>query len=826
MPTERKKAPTVARDCHTEQRLIGLFCLSADPAPPFSSSATLSFPFRLSMSDFDSDSGDDSLNHSDASVSDGSSSNYSTDSESGPLRVLGDQARHLRPLDASPLSLAQWWYGRKTPSRHSLLFAIPEPAPPQPPLLPDVKALLFDVFCARHLRANDDGQPSATIRAIAVRQTLSAHQWKQRAAALIRQQQQSAATVSTSSSAASATLQASSSIAQAPSVAGRKRPLESLDEEGKASATSSAAPTASSSSESMLDAAPSLSSASSTVVAAADSTSSSIAVPSIAQPIGSYKKPRNDGASSPTTTAVSAASNAPRRFSAPAISVSLVLQFLQLDEVAAAMCVSRQWCAAALDPLVYSDRSSLVYMHRLLGRHPIRVQPVPLNAKDATMNGLEGLEGSYRWKEFECALSQFTSSRLFRMQSALDIADSESMSASQLAELRAALPKLTGLRGELRRRTSSAGWTIALAPNLRTLELDVSDYALPRRIRDDDAWPVIVHTVARHAHLQRLVLSAEWCQFSPADVSLLLQSVPQLLSLKIHSRWCSHGLVFLSVVPLQSLTVGLTVLQVERLCENASMLPNLTTLELSIAYEDRDTDARDRAAARFKLTSDSPLLTPHRLSHLSRLPALLHLTLQLPSCAIDPLLPIRVAQQSDASAFQQLQSYTCIGELANPWNCMEVCPVGSPGAEQTISSPVMTAPLRPLRVLRFLHLSCCHSELLREDNRLAALCAAIPNVQTCTLQCHASPNALSLSWCRSPALHSLRKLSTLIVQQPKATKEGITAAMLIDLHALSRLPEIITFELVDVCRLNRLDLAELLTLRDPDVSSAETRPKS
>ena len=73
----------------------------------------------------------------------------------------------------------------------------------------------------------------------------------------------------------------------------------------------------------------------------------------------------------------------------------------------------------------------------------------------------------------------------------------------------------------------------------------------------------------------------------------------------------------------------------------------------------------------------------------------------------------------------------------------------------------------------------------------------------------------ALQWCRSAALDSLSRLHTLVIERPFWSLSKLTPPMLVDLHALSMLPNLVSVELTCVAHLNGVDLAELLTLHDP-----------
>lgn len=775
--------------------------------------------------------------------------------EQATCRVPHNQQCRLRPAGQVFVMLAKWWKDREKASRTSLT-PFDEPAPPQPPPSRELRKLLFAIFRARHLQPSrlDATTTLAVKHALKMARELHKRTEQLEAAeAQVRdlqqqlqaQQGQSAGSGNLGSNVAAAqAAQAAQAINPdaAPAAAsvggptaelaappashsaGRKRLRQAEEEEEKKEKSETivaalASPRVEAASSSDSPQSPSSRAHKQARTEIGDGPSLSV----VAQAVDAADA--TDAAdAADASTAAEAAASAPAypAFAHPAISITLVMQFLQLHEVARAMSTSRHWRVAACDPMVWSDRPTFVLLDGIEEyRRPILVQPI------TRKSGLEGSFTSFAY--LSRPLQQYAQSELLRNVHSLDVGRNESVSSVQLGQIRAALPHLTALREP----SSSAGQiSLALAPtNLKSWVLDVLGDVLPRQFAGDDPWPDFIRTISHHSRLQRLVLFlGEECQMSPKDLDLLLQSVPQLQSLEIDSFWCTHGLALTAPVHLRSLTLGLTISQVERMCDNATMLANLSTLEVVIGYDDRDQGASDRAAIRFDMRSEDETLTPYRLSCLARLPSLLHLKLQLPVCVVDPMLPLVVAQQEDAAAFQQLQSYTCIGEMS-PSGTRKVC-IHSELQDLTDTHNVPDLP--PLAALRFVHLSCCHSNLLRDDARFGSLCAAMPNVQTLALQLHSltyadpdealygyhparsrNPLKLSLSWCHSPSLLSLRRLSTLIIDDPNTKNSDIRPRMLSNLHALTQLPDLITFDLLGTLRLNRVDLQELMILRPP-----------
>ena len=515
-------------------------------------------------------------------------------------------------------------------------------------------------------------------------------------------------------------------------------------------------------------------------------------------------------------------------FSAPVISLSLVQCFLLLPEVARSMRVSRVWSVAALDPLVWADRDTSAHLahSRRLGLCT-RCSP-----------------GGFCSLLLSIPEQAWTESRLLRRCPSIHWARSHPMPAAEmLDQVSAMLPKLTGVRFE---RLCSAPELAAALGHPLFAHLTQLDCIIDKKSASSPplhsapgstvipepskhrAWRTLIRALARSCRsLAHLTIRLHECAVMLVpDLEFLCDQLADLRSLSVwSSAWCLRHLPR-PMLELRSLRADFSVEQVQRLCAEPAWLPRLHTADLIIAV---DADEGD--------------LDPIRLACLSALPSLLHLTLRLRSCAIDPLRLLGAAQQRDASAFQRLRSFTCVapvgsagcsGERVSAASCPcgegpdHGVPVAAEQKHEDGLDDVRAAAaskhvgahreLHPFPNLRFVHLSCCHSRLLSDEWRLAALCAAIPNVQTSVLRLHPSSAAasaeVSFAWCECPALHSLRQLSVLIVDLPaEVTLDNFRAPMLPQLHALARLPHLICFELADVIRLNRREMQELMTLR-------------
>ena len=300
---------------------------------------------------------------------------------------------------------------------------------------------------------------------------------------------------------------------------------------------------------------------------------------------------------------------------------------------------------------------------------------------------------------------------------------------------------------------------------------------------------------------------------------------------------------------LRTLTAQLSTRQVETLCDTgtavaAPCLPALHTLELEL-NADADTEenliAEKRAAVLLHLPSSTSrkLLQLHRLACLSRLPALRQLRIQNDRCICiggDPMLPLRMAQQRDATAFAQLEAYAYVDPNGGCYSAPVATPTAA-AAVAALASPTTAAPSasssQPVCFphLAFLELSCCSATLLTADSRdlaLSQLCAEVPSVRQLSLGIHVSkPHhetmaADALAWCRSAALRSLRQLHTLRVARPFWFTDEVTARMLLDVHSLLQLPELNFVELTGICQLrSRAEISDLLTLHDVEDSDIQ-----
>jgi hypothetical protein len=181
-------------------------------------------------------------------------------------------------------------------------------------------------------------------------------------------------------------------------------------------------------------------------------------------------------------------------------------------------------------------------------------------------------------------------------------------------------------------------------------------------------------------------------------------------------------------------------------------------------------------------------------------------------------------RQEAAAAMEELQKQAAVGA----------------GASCCVSFPQLTS----------VQLTCCDSDMLMLHpssieaadpaigigvTSLNRLCAQIPNVRSMRLGLHAwaalfnhekwrakvfvpdfEMDAKALSWCRSPALHSLRHLHTLEIDRLGWGCQQVTAAMLADVHALgAAMAELSCLEITNVCRLaTRAEVCGLMTLKE------------
>lgn len=544
--------------------------------------------------------------------------------------------------------------------------------------------------------------------------------------------------------------------------------------------------------------------------------------------------------SSPALSVSAASPPSPPVFSAPAISLSLVQCFLLLPEVGRSMRISRVWSAAALDPIVWSHRDTSAHLahSRRLG---LCDQCSPGGSCSSSLSVHEQV---------------WAASRLLIRCPSIHWARSHPMPAADaLDHMAGLLPKLTSVRFERLCSTPELAAALVHPLFLPLSQLDcIVDkktlssppaYAAPgTRVLPEpnkhQAWRTMIRAIARSClSLKHLTIRLhENAVLLAPDLAFLCEQLPELHSLSVWSSvWCLPDLPR-PMLELRSLRADLTVEQVEHLCAHREWLPRLHTADLIIAGD----------------TENHGELDPTRLSCLAALPSLTHLTLRLPSCALDPLLFLRAVQRRGATAFQQLRSLTCVVAASFGGCSYDGSSAGSsPRSENEEQDAHFSAvqkqedglddvraaatsrkaetqqELQPFPNLRFVHLSCCHSRLLSDERQLATLCAAIPIVHTLALRLHPSDFAafveFSLAWCECPALQSLRQLSSLIVDlHAQVTLDSIRAPMLPQLHSLARLPNLISFEFVDVIRLNRRELQDLMTLRPLTAADDEAAP--
>jgi len=460
-------------------------------------------------------------------------------------------------------------------------------------------------------------------------------------------------------------------------------------------------------------------------------------------------------------------------FSAPSISVQLVMRFMSLPEIGRASRVSRTWRSASASPVSWEDRpvSICLELDGWSDIGTIKVVPIGELAVSIADYISEGEGTSYH--SFPKTLESWALSPVLRnvttLRFRLFVRDRQFdpiKTKMKLDLIHSSLPNVGTMHVDVGLATvTEMLMSHPLWLKMRCIHLDLTNYG-EIRSREFLLPPDLIQRLAACDQLRtlRLVKTKQSTSFSfrTEDLSALLQG------LDLRSFTLDISTVFFADLPvaemsnLQILRVSLTIAQVERLCEQSTSLADLHTLELTL-FQQCDDGLYSR-----KPPASTAHLKEFQLACLARLPGLLHLSIHDHESINHPLHPLLHAQGQDASAFKQLRSY----EYHAGYNRWQL--------GYTSNSPVPPLHPKPLcfPVLTRLYLEPRTLEPSALLDLVSTLCTQMPRLQELSLlpenKSSVSVAGERTNWCHHPAWKDFKHLDTLCVSREACTSDPVT----------------------------------------------------